>query len=66
MIIERAFNCRFNLSDMDVCKRHLTSLLLVFSMLSVGFITGVQHDKIEGLWFNDVKSAKILITKGRR
>jgi len=39
---------------------------LAFIMLAMVFVNvaaKVQTDKLEGLWYNDVKSAKILITR---
>jgi uncharacterized protein (DUF2147 family) len=39
----------------------------LFIMLSISLLSTVvkaQTDKIEGLWSNDIKSGKILITKG--
>ena len=51
---------------MSVCKKHLTRLvLMMLTVVSAGFVTKAQSekDKIEGLWYNDVKSAKIQITK---
>jgi uncharacterized protein (DUF2147 family) len=38
------------------------SILICFA-LSVG-VAKAQTDKIEGLWYNDVKTAKVAITKG--
>ena len=50
---------------MSVCKKNLTRLVLMILMVSAGFVTKAQSekDKIEGLWYNDVKTAKIQITK---
>jgi len=36
---------------------------MIVIILSVNAIAKAQTDQIEGLWYNDVKSAKILITK---
>ncbi|WP_428329788.1 DUF2147 domain-containing protein [Mucilaginibacter sp.] len=39
---------------------------LVFVMLAMVFVSSIaraQTDKIEGLWYNDIKSAKIQITR---
>jgi uncharacterized protein (DUF2147 family) len=45
-------------------KKNLSRLILAISiMLSTGISAKAQTDKIEGLWYNDIKSAKILITK---
>lgn len=43
-------------------KKHF---LLVIFLLTVCFVTvaKAQTDQIEGQWYNDIKSAKILITK---
>src|SRR5476651_760576 len=51
---------------MSICKKNLTRLVLIMlTIVSAGFVTNAQgeKDKIEGLWYNDVKSAKIQITK---
>lgn len=48
---------------MSIFKKHFTLLaflaLIVFSVK----IAKAQTDPIEGLWYNDIKSAKILITR---
>ncbi len=41
----------------------IRSSLLMLILLSVNLIAKAQTDKIEGLWYNDVKSAKIQISK---
>ncbi len=47
----------------DITKRSIQFLLII--MLSVAVKTAwAQNDKIEGLWYNDIKSAKVLISKG--
>jgi len=47
----------------------MKKLLLNFSVLFIGmFLFGqvakAQTDRLEGLWYNDIKSGKILITRG--
>ena len=45
-------------------KKQLTRLtLIIFMITSASLIAKAQTDKIEGLWYNDVKSAKVEITK---
>ena len=39
------------------------SLLIVLGVLCFSVTASAQTDKIEGLWYNDVKSGKILITR---
>ncbi len=49
---------------MSVIRKNLPRFILVIAIiLSVNVIAKAQTDQIEGLWYNDVKSAKILITK---
>ena len=49
---------------MSVTRKTLSRLILMIAIiLSVNVIAKAQTDQIEGLWYNDVKSAKILITK---
>ncbi|MDN5288056.1 MAG: hypothetical protein JWR38_4330 [Mucilaginibacter sp.] len=46
-------------------KKHFVRLvLIVLTIVSVNIAAKAQTDKIEGLWFNDIKSAKIEISKG--
>ncbi|MDB5145190.1 MAG: hypothetical protein JWQ66_3903 [Mucilaginibacter sp.] len=45
-------------------KKNLSHLIFaIVIILSTGISAKAQADKIEGLWYNDIKSAKILITK---
>lgn len=47
----------------NITKRSIQFLLII--LLSVAVKTAwAQNDKIEGLWYNDIKSAKVLISKG--
>jgi uncharacterized protein (DUF2147 family) len=49
---------------MFLSKKRFTGLVLILlTIASFGFTTRQQADKIEGLWYNDVKSAKIEIAK---
>lgn len=49
---------------MSVPKKSLIRLVLIMlTMVSVNVIAKAQTDKLEGLWYNDIKSAKVLITK---
>ena len=49
---------------MSVTRKHFIRLILVIlTFISVNISAKAQADKIEGLWYNDIKSAKILITK---
>ena len=43
-------------------KRFIRVVLLLLTVFSVS-LAKAQTDRIEGLWYNDIKSAKILITK---
>jgi uncharacterized protein (DUF2147 family) len=46
-------------------KKHFVRLaLIVLTIVSVNITVKAQANKIEGLWFNDIKSAKIEISKG--
>jgi uncharacterized protein (DUF2147 family) len=49
---------------MLVHKKYIIRLMvLVLAITSISFSAKAQTDKIEGLWYNDVKSGKILIYK---
>jgi len=49
---------------MSVHKKYLIRLVvLVLAITSISLSAKAQTDKIEGLWYNDVKSGKILIYK---
>ncbi|MDB5088953.1 MAG: hypothetical protein JWR09_2947 [Mucilaginibacter sp.] len=49
---------------MSVTRKHFIRLILVIlTFISVNISAKAQADKIEGLWYNDIKSAKIQITK---
>ena len=49
---------------MFLSKKYFTGLVLIMlTIIAFGFTTRQQADKIEGLWYNDIKSAKIEITK---
>src|SRR6478735_6736346 len=45
-------------------KKVLPVILLLVSMMGTKLVSA-QSDKIEGLWFNDIKDAKIQIYKAR-
>ena len=49
---------------MFLSKKYFAGLaLILLTVVSFSFNTNQQADKIEGLWYNDVKSAKIQISK---
>jgi len=49
---------------MSVSKKHFVLFaLILLTVVAVSINAKAQTDKIEGLWYNDVKSAKIQITK---
>jgi len=49
---------------MPVLKKNLIRLMLVMlTLVTVNIAAKAQTDQIEGLWYNDVKSGKILITR---
>ncbi|MHB8208373.1 DUF2147 domain-containing protein [Mucilaginibacter sp.] len=49
---------------MSIHKKYLLRLMvLVLAITSISLSAKAQVDKIEGLWYNDVKSGKILIYK---
>ncbi|WP_461452112.1 DUF2147 domain-containing protein [Mucilaginibacter sp.] len=49
---------------MSVQKKYFIKLVvLVLAITSISLSAKSQTDQIEGLWYNDVKSGKILITK---
>lgn len=49
---------------MSASKKHFTRFLLILlTIVAVSINAKAQTDKIEGLWYNDVKTAKIQITK---
>jgi len=49
---------------MSASKKHLVRCaLILLTIVAVSINAKAQTDKIEGLWYNDVKSAKIQITK---
>jgi uncharacterized protein (DUF2147 family) len=51
---------------MTVLKRSLIRLMLVvLTLVTVNIAAKAQTDQIEGLWYNDVKSGKILITRDK-
>ncbi|MDR6943203.1 DUF2147 domain-containing protein [Mucilaginibacter pocheonensis] len=46
-------------------KKYYTRLvLIILTMASLSIAVKAQTDKIEGVWYNDIKSAKIQISKG--
>lgn len=49
---------------MSASKKHFTRFVLILlTVVTVSINAKAQTDKIEGLWYNDVKTAKIQITK---
>ena len=49
---------------MSLIKKYSTRLILVaLVMVGISLAAKAQTDQIEGLWYNDIKSGKILITK---
>lgn len=55
----------YNLNAMKLLKKNLMRTMLVFAVLILAnTVVKAQPDKIEGLWYNDIKSAKIDIYKG--
>ncbi|WEA02922.1 DUF2147 domain-containing protein [Mucilaginibacter sp. SJ] len=49
---------------MSASKKHFTHFVLILlTIVAVSINAKAQTDKIEGLWYNDVKTAKIQITK---
>ncbi|GGB08496.1 MULTISPECIES: DUF2147 domain-containing protein [Mucilaginibacter] len=49
---------------MSASKKHFTRFVLILLTIVAASINAkAQTDKIEGLWYNDVKTAKIQITK---
>jgi uncharacterized protein (DUF2147 family) len=51
---------------MPVLKKSLIRLMLVvLTLVTVNIAAKAQTDQIEGLWYNDVKSGKILITRDK-
>ncbi|MFS2189258.1 DUF2147 domain-containing protein [Mucilaginibacter sp. Mucisp84] len=49
---------------MSASKKHFTRFVLILlTIVAVSINAKAQTDKIEGLWYNDVKTAKIQITK---
>jgi uncharacterized protein (DUF2147 family) len=50
---------------MSIIKKHFARLVLIMlTVVSAHSMAIAQTDQIEGLWYNDIKSAKIHITKG--
>jgi uncharacterized protein (DUF2147 family) len=47
----------------QIKKLPLRYLLVVLSLFLFTTIAKAQTDRLEGLWYNDIKSAKILITR---
>ncbi|MGN8071844.1 DUF2147 domain-containing protein [Mucilaginibacter sp. SG564] len=46
-------------------KKHFARFVLILlAVVSVNLAAKAQTDKIEGVWYNDIKSAKIQISKG--
>ena len=47
---------------MSISNKYFTCIVLIV-LTAVSISAKAQTDKIEGLWYNDIKSAKVLITK---
>ena len=45
-------------------KHFIRLVLIILTVATVNIKANAQTDKIEGLWYNDIKSAKIQISKG--
>lgn len=45
-------------------KYYARLVLIVLTIVSINVSVKAQTDKIEGVWYNDIKSAKIQISKG--
>ena len=45
-------------------KHFVRLVLIILTVATVNIKANAQTDKIEGLWYNDIKSAKIQISKG--
>src|SRR5260370_42153871 len=49
---------------MSAKRKYFTLLaLIILTTVSVNINAKAKTDQIEGLWYNDIKSAKVLITK---
>lgn len=48
---------------MMIKRMPIRFLLITVSVLLLSTVVKAQTDKIEGLWYNDIKSGKILITR---
>jgi len=49
---------------MSVFKKYALRLaMLTLVMMAINIAAKAQTDKLEGLWYNDIKSAKVLITQ---
>jgi len=44
-------------------KKIVRAVLIMLAVVSISQIVKAQTDPIEGLWYNDIKSGKILITR---
>jgi len=44
-------------------KNVVCAMFIMFATISVSLAAKAQTDQIEGLWYNDIKSGKILITR---
>lgn len=45
-------------------KYYARLVLIILTIVSINVSVKAQTDKIEGVWYNDIKSAKIQISKG--
>ena len=49
---------------MTTLKKNITRVVLIMlTVISISLAAKAQTDQIEGLWYNDIKSGKILITR---
>ena len=45
-------------------KYYARLVLIILTIVSINVSVKAQADKIEGVWYNDIKSAKIQVSKG--
>jgi uncharacterized protein (DUF2147 family) len=50
---------------LNLKKNPLRLLVLAVSLLTISSVAKAQTDRLEGLWYNQEKSGKILITRAR-
>ena len=62
--MEMHFKLNINQPMSNLKKNPVRLLILALGMLLLSSVAKAQTDRLEGLWYNDIKSAKILITHG--